>query len=70
MSDSRRRYILHLQALDGALFYPLGPCNASEIVELKREMEQFSVKLQPAGKALHVGMYFSHMGGCEEPHSV
>ena len=54
---------------DGALFYPLGPCNASEIVELKKEIEQFSAKLQPAGKALHVGMYFSHMGGCDNNHT-
>lgn len=53
------------QTLDGALFYFLGECSDSALPDFATQIAQFDTKLAAASnKQLHVGLYFSHMGGC------
>ena len=51
--------------LDGALFYYIGDCNDAALPDFAAQIGQFDTKLSVASKQLHVGLYFSHMGGCD-----
>jgi hypothetical protein len=53
--------------LDGALFYYIGGCDATGLSEFETQIMQFDASLAVASKQkqLHVGLYFSHMGGCD-----
>jgi hypothetical protein len=51
--------------LDGALFYYMGDCDAGALPDFASQIRQFDAALAAASKQLHVGLYFSHMGGCD-----
>jgi hypothetical protein len=50
--------------LDGALFYYIGDCADTALPDFGAQIQEFDAKLTAASKQLHVGVYFSHQGGC------